>query len=62
MILLPALLLAIVGVTKLAEAIQPQARDPVPQQEIRELVWGDLNFLSVIPSPLPSFSYTFELS
>ncbi|KAI5778913.1 Metallo-dependent phosphatase-like protein [Geopyxis carbonaria] len=29
----------------LAGAIQPAARDPLPGQEMRELEWGDLNFL-----------------
>lgn len=34
-----ALLAGLVG------AIQPQARNPVRSQEIRDLEWGELNFL-----------------
>ena len=34
-----------VSLLELSLAIQPQAQNPVNNQEFRELEWGDLNFL-----------------
>lgn len=47
------LILAGAFAAKLSGALQPQARDPVGQQQIRDLEWGELNFLYV------AFSYPF---
>jgi hypothetical protein len=37
--------LAVAAQATLTTAIQPSARNPVQNQEFRELEWGELNFL-----------------